>query len=67
MSDADVLHKFHMVMILSQVEDHTSMSGMHIDLAAVQNRLCVCLLTLSLNYGNFIIIILFALFSIMFQ
>jgi hypothetical protein len=67
MSDADVLRKFHMAMILSQVEDRTAMSGMQIYLAAVQNRLCVCLLTLSLNYGNLIIIILFALFSIKFQ
>lgn len=56
-----------MAMILSQVEDRTAMSGMQIYLAAVQNQLCVCLLTLSSNYGNLIIIILFVLFSIKFQ
>lgn len=54
MYDADALHKFHMVMILSQVEDRTATNGMQIYLAAVQNRLCVRLLTLSLNYGNLI-------------
>ena len=53
-----------MDMILSQGEDHTVMSGMQIYLAAVQSQLCVCLLTLSLNNGYLIAIVLFTLFSI---
>jgi hypothetical protein len=52
-----------MDMILSQGED-TVMSGMQIYLAAVQSQLCVCLLTLSLNNGYLIAIILFTVFSI---